>query len=327
MKNNFFLLLLSLFISSKILCQQQLPIKVEVLDETYQELDSTAINVLTDSSNINGFSFTIEQAINIFGEAIDSFFSIENEFNYLSIGKKNSQEFDVLCPIFLPLDNNNNEQFPYSISYKIAGEIGKRILTIQWKNFFAEEQIDFDFVNYQVRIDEESETVDYIYGPSSNNIDEVLALDNLPTIIGIFDNQKNTDEENVDVFFIGGSLLNPKLKYQEDVLDASEFVGPFPRYPRQNTLIRFSKNSVSTHNVSKDNTRLKENKVTDKLEILSDLHILSISIANQSGQTVYQNQNVFGNITLDVSNLGKGIYFTNVVLNNGTNKVLKFLKI
>lgn len=320
MKKQTLLFLLLLFINN--IFSQELPLKVDVLDEQYVELDSTAIVVMKDSIPSEGLNITFSQPINLFGESIDSFFFIE-EILYLIAGNKKNEELDVFCPV----ETANNDSLPYSVSYTISGDLGKRILTIQWKNFFTEEQIEFDFVNYQIRIDEANQTLDYIYGPSSGKIDAILALDEIPLIIGIFDDMANLDEDEVDVYYVGGSLINPRLKYQKDVEEVDEFTGPFPKYPKANTVIRFSKNIVATKDLSLNKTRLKKNIITDKIEIETEVEISKISIMNSSGITMLSDKSRSGNFEYNIFTYAKGIYFIKMELTDGSFQTMKFVKI
>lgn len=324
MKKQTLLFLLILFINN--IFSQELPLKVDVLEGQYVELDSTATVIMKDTIPFGGLNFTLNQPINLFGESLDSFYFIENEVQFIAGGNKKNEELDVFCPIFLPFENTDNDSLPYSISYKISGEVGKRILTIQWKNFFAEEQIEFDFVNYQIRMDEANQTLDYIYGPSSGRIDAILALEDIPVLIGIFDDLASTDEDEVDVYYIGSSLVNPRLKYQKDIDDIDEIKGPFPKYPRTNMVIRFSKNSVATKELSLNKIRLKKNLIADKLEIETDEEISKISIINSSGITMLSDKSRSGNFEYDVFHYTKGIYFIRMELTDGSFQTMKFAK-
>jgi Secretion system C-terminal sorting domain len=168
----------------------------------YQEINNATDlckNILPEN-----MYFTIDTPMKLFGEEVDSFFIYKWDRLNLSLGKKGSKEFDMLVPLNSDLQKSKpTDNLPdFSISYKIEGELGNRVITVQWKNLIpAYLTKPSDNFNFQVVLYEKDQSVEYVFGK--------LPLD--PYIFFIFGSQ----ERLMSIYFMDDftSLSDPIFKF------------------------------------------------------------------------------------------------------------------
>ena len=198
------LLSLVFFLSIGFTFSQNLSFNLSVHKEEYKEIEDAII--IGENEIPFVFGFGLDQPLHLFGAtSVDTFTIIENDIPNVAIGNRDGSTFDVFFPLFIPIINTDIDDRPYSLSYKITGEVGQRTIVFQWKNIIPENDIDNDYLNLQLRINEASNTVDYIYGPysSKTNIKLGLSFDRLPLLSSLIAAYDETKEEETPFIFFG----------------------------------------------------------------------------------------------------------------------------
>ena len=110
---------------------------------------------------------------------------------------------------------DTNQNYVSSISYAVSGSQGNRILKIEFKNLAQSALSNYDFLNYQVWLYENSNKVEYHIGNNSyaNEMGE-----GIPALIGIIN--RNMDTEN-KAYLVKGIPSTPEGQL---ISGESEFV-------------------------------------------------------------------------------------------------------
>ena len=215
------------------------------------------------------------------------------------------------------------------LSYKLEGNIGSRILKIEWKNvgFYSDiddDNISTDFTNFQLWLYEGTNDIEIHFGPNSITQPNLAFDDETGSYVGLFPeydfdndslisngivlsgNPSSPNALSVDSIyanFLNGVIPNGVIyKFTNTAVGISEFTGNFVDvsiYPNPSDgFINFS---------------------SDKME----LSIKSISVLNTSGQTV-KGFNYTSN-AIDISDLNSGIYFVQIKTKSGisTKRLIK----
>jgi hypothetical protein len=100
------------------------------------------------------------------------------------------------------------------ITYKTTGSVGHRIFTIEWKNVGFFRQYFYtgdntDFANFQMRLYEDDQSIEYHYGPSNITQPE-LDYDSTGAFVGLIEKLVfETDQSAGESILLSGNPSNP----------------------------------------------------------------------------------------------------------------------
>lgn len=215
------------------------------------------------------------------------------------------------------------------ISFRLDGDPGSQILKVEWNNtgFFNNSNLE-DFVNFQMWIYEESDVIEFRYGPNEiNNPNQ--SFDGLTGIaVGLFpfvpiDGDAN--DSGQESYILSGDPLNPDIvlintpEDFDNTIDVA-LTGAIP----DGTVYRFSPETLSVNDVSfSAEVDIYPNPTSDFFRIKSDIESYSVQIYNVAGLQI--EQILERKQQYDISNLAAGVYFVKVVSDSGvvTKRLIK----
>ena len=210
------------------------------------------------------------------------------------------------------------------ISYQLDGSAGNRILKIEWKNFgFFEDSTGNDFMNMQLWLYEETNVIEYRYGPNAIN----NPADTFEGLTGFqvelitsfnFDTAMVTD----NAYLLSGNPASPTLVTYlagENIDFELALNGAIPN----GTVYRFLPENLSVTAINKPIINIYPNPATNFVYLQSPNAITGVTIYNALGSIVRECNESFNK--LDVSNLVPGVYIMEVSTDKGKS-VLKFVK-
>ncbi len=333
----FYVLILAL-ISMNIIAQSTF--EVEIFEREYQVLEEETIlnNDLEWDDEV--FSFMLEAPLNYFGDTITHIVEIGTGaiVGFATGESPYAPNFNVgmVSPVALDLASipSADGTTGSPISYHISGELGSRVITIQWKQvgFYREEAIEIDSaskVSFQLIFYEQEQALEFHYGRNEIiNPDEVFAdYGGLLAFAGFltpfteiyaggdigYGIQGNTTDFN---------LVTLNIEQIENEYVEIPIIDP---YPTDGTVIRWTKGAPSSNkNLTQSDIKIYPTAVTDILNIeqAKKPNNLTYHIFNTKGQLV-SNGNMNGDTQLNTTEFSKGLYKI-VFKNNDTNQLSTF---
>ncbi len=190
------------------------------------------------------------------------------------------------------------------ISYKLDGQVGNRILKLEWKNagFYSEgDELGTlnDFVNFQLWLYEGSNNIEMRYGPNKITNPSINYASESGPIVGL------TDYGFSNTFLLSGNPSNPI------VTDSLVFL---TGTPPNGTIYKFSKMVSSTNN---DNQKVAAKISPNPFHVSGVINLKNrnlkngvLKITDINGRLVKTMTNLQSDeITIQRDNLVNGVYF------------------
>jgi len=191
---------------------------------------------------------------------------------------------------------------PISYKYEVLG--GERVLKVQWKNAGFEFGSINDSLNLQIWLFENSQKVQYRYGPSYvANFDSISVIDTAQIGIEIQTN-------SVDMYtMLSGTPANHTLQHSE----FAKFYG----LPPSGTVYEF-RSLISSTNVIKQKNEFSYSVVNDilSIKINPENKLNKLELFDLNGRKL---KSLCSN-TIDITEIQNGLYILVAITNNGIYK-------
>ena len=232
MKNKIILVASAFFLGFSALSQTY---TFSVGTNTYIELDNpTYLTPVGETWDDPEFGFDFPFVFEYFGvnlPALTASYGVGAEL----FGTNSNLQVPIFVPVFCdPIDLGYMSDNPLSsISYKVEGIIGNRILKVQWKNIGFFNQVDqgvtpLDYMNYQAWFYEGTNRIEIRFGASviNNPNDHFESQLGGPAVflISTFD---LITEQMGNTYYLTGNPINPTMNFTTDfdVLTSSSLSG------------------------------------------------------------------------------------------------------
>lgn len=210
------------------------------------------------------------------------------------------------------------------VSYLLEGNVGNRILKIEWKNagFYSEFEIDdisSDFTNFQVWLYESSNDIEIHFGPTSiNNFEESFDEESGPYVAMFPDYNLSTDELLGEGIVVYGDPSNPSQIYVDQFVDLY-----LEGVAAEGTVYKFSLTDTGSNDITSNHNDIYicPNPATNYINFTnnSDAEITHISILNINGQKIIEEE--YNQDAVDISSLTPGVY--NILLHSSEGVYLE----
>jgi len=210
-----------------------------------------------------------------------------------------------------------------NISYKTEGDVGSRILKIEWNNAgFWEDETQNDFINFQMWLYESSNIIEYRYGVSEiNNPANSFEGEAGPVVTLIPSIDLDSGDLIEDAYLLEGTPANPNFVV---VTPGDEYEGDFLQGAiPSGTVYSFNPGTLSSEEYNTIEFKMYPNPVDSELNILLSTQAYNVTFFNSLGQHLSLVENTKG--VFDVSSLNSGIYFVEIKTNTG-NIVKRLIK-
>lgn len=302
-----------------VVCTMNAQYELTVLNETYENLeDATSLNngeIWDDPSFVVPLGFDFQYGSTIINTL---FFSDDNVGGIVSTDDgTNGIPFGVIAPVGQDIiDRGSNTGTSLSpISFVVEGEAGSQIAKIEWNNvgFFEESSLQ-DFMNFQLWLYEEDNSIEFRYGSSEIN-DPANSFEDLGGVqagfILLFD--QGVNELLEDAYILSGDTQGPELliltttEELDDIGDVA-LIGAVP----DGTVYRFSNEALSVDDVNTNpvDFSVYPNPTNDIFKIESKEVDYKLEVYNTSGQQVMNFDSPRD--SYNISNLSEGIYFVKI---------------
>ena len=206
-----------------------------------------------------------------------------------------------------------------NISCQLDSVNNKKILKIQWKNagFYhelADDSISSDYINFQLWLYEESNDIEWHFGPSRISKPNLCYNNYSGTYIALFPMFDHGINAVLGKgYVLTGDPTNPKLLWVDNQ-EPHHIDGTIPN----GTIYRLSRQSIGLDNLNTSEIILSPNPVRESFSILSNNNtpaIEEIIVYNAQGQIV-KKVNFLKN-KIDVSSLIRGVYLVKIITEKG----------
>jgi hypothetical protein len=206
------------------------------------------------------------------------------------------------------------------ISYQLDSLNHKKILKIHWKNagFYhelADDSISSDYINFQLWLYEESNDIEWHFGPSRISKPNLCYNNYSGTYIALFPMFDHGINAVLGKgYVLTGDPTNPKLLWVDNQ-EPHHIDGTIPN----GTIYRLSRQSIGLDNLNTSEIILSPNPVRESFSISSNNNtsaIKEIIVYNAQGQIV-KKVNFLKN-KIDVSELSNGIFYVKLITENKT---------
>ena len=320
--SKFLILIASIFTSVMISAQTASPFYTFSLGtNTYTELDNPTF--LTDSNepwDDPQLTIPFDFPFQFFGNTISAFYtSFGTGTDLYTTNDFNASNTAILTPMLLDVVDRgyNDDASLSSISYKVVGNLGNRILKLQWKNVGLFDDLDLnetstDFLNFQVWFFETSNKIEMHYGPSF-----IADVDFYSDYAVALMKNIGLDNETIeDIHYLSGMSSSPSLNITSDI---DEFLdNSLDGIPAPNTVYIFNpiENTGNVKEIDLNaNVDVYPNPSTTTIAITSDSKIVSAAIKDISGRSLFVESKNFSTISLE--NLDAGNYVLEVQTEKG----------
>lgn len=318
-------------------------LSLEITETPYIELKNP-IYLCRDSIGIK-HNFTIDESIVILDNEIDSFFIMNWSNLHLGLGHKKIKEADLFVPINTALrkEINANDTIGFSISYEITGEIGKRLIKVQWKDVKPKVTVaPNDVFNVQMIIDESDQSVSYHFGNMPAYFNTIFSLFGQGRSLALYfiDNFTSLSAKRIEIYCITPSIQdNKNLVLKKFILLDGQFYdelySPYLAYDHPNANLNFGKKykfylrlntSTLNNEISNSQLHISPNPATDLINLYSNKYssgayeIFNISGLVEANGTIESNQ-------VNIESLPAGLHFVKFISGSGDIQFAKFMKI
>lgn len=300
-------------------------------------LDSAAYNFLTDSISLNNgevwddpeYFIDLDFPLYIY-DSLTPYMAIDDLGNglstyYLDVDK---ELVHGLAPFSADgIDRGTLSGTSLSpLSFKVIGEMGSRILIVEWRNIGSYEELDAlgtlsMFMNYQVWLYEGSNTIEYRYGPSMIDEPEVFYYMEPGPFVGM------AAIEYFDLIYyalqtLEGPASNPTLVNHND--DSNIY--PLTGTPPDGHIYRFGPISTSIQSPTPEKPIvLIAGADHATLALNMDGYSAPVTIYDMQGRTVWSDRNYMPLTPISVQQFMAGMYVIHVETPGGV-QLLKFIR-
>ena len=208
------------------------------------------------------------------------------------------------------------------ISYKLEGNIGSRILKVEWRNVgfyweLVDDNVSTDFTNFQLWLYEGSNTIEMHYGPNSITQPNLSFEDAEGTIVALVPKYDVINDKIVEQngLVLMGDPTAPVLRQISDLAFISNLEGVIPNGTTYQFSLQTTANSEPKLLPLKISMYPNPTKDFINIDYKEGKPINSIQILNSSGQVI--SQIIDANGTIDVSDLNSGIYIIQFTTESG----------
>ena len=213
--------------------------------------------------------------------------------------------------------NSNTSLSP--ISYQTNGELGKKILKIEWQNagFYEDENGDY-YTNLQLWLYEGSNMIEIHHGAS--NVEAIFYLweEDLCALL-----EMDWDTETANGYVLEETDGSYQFGFQnvDDFFEPNTFINP----PQEGSVFRFyPENAIGLIEKEISNIKIFPNPTSDFLSIKNDKKVeMNYKIISIDGRTIIQGKSSKQNMQIDLSSLDAGMYFFH---QNTGAKSISFIK-
>ncbi|MCX7762445.1 MAG: hypothetical protein N2252_06360, partial [Candidatus Kryptonium sp.] len=166
------ILILLVFLTSTSFSQARLKYKFTATTGTYTEItDGSTFSWFGTADSGYSSAVSIGFTFNYNGFNYDSFQVTTNGFLRLGTGLANSPQVNdlggITRRILAPLWDDLAAPAFGNITYKLEGDPGSRVLTVQWKDMRWVKTATTSAINFQVKLYEGTNTIEFVYGPGT----------------------------------------------------------------------------------------------------------------------------------------------------------------
>jgi hypothetical protein len=216
-----------------------------------------------------------------------------------------------------------------SISYKVDGEPGSRIMKGQFKDVgFYNDDEGGSYVNFQFWLYESGGAIEFRYGPSNLTYPlEYLLDDETGPFVGLLNGYNYDLEEFGDLYMLSGDPASPDYIYL-DGLEDEEFPPTLNGQPADGTVYRFAPEVINEVNQTPALVNVKIFPTITRNELfvqLLDSRNITYSIADLSGKIIHGPAVLDAN-RIDVALLNPGMYVIRISEDDQLLHTTKFFK-
>ncbi|HRG65316.1 MAG TPA: T9SS type A sorting domain-containing protein [Saprospiraceae bacterium] len=337
-----YLVLLLCLLCLKAMCQI-FPYQVEYSKQPYLELSNLTI-LCKDSLGKKHF-FTLNEPMKILNEEVDSFYIFDWANLHLNLGNKKTKESDLFVPFNTALRKrlSNTDSVGFSISYNITGDIGNRILKVQWKDVKPKYTVaPNDVFNIQMIINEDDQSVSYHFGPMPPEFNSFFSLfgQNRVPALYFFDDFISFSDTVNEIFHITSPIHDiNKVELAEFILLDGNFTDEqyssfifynCPSVPIEEGLhfkiLPRNLSKVNDIRVDRNKSNINPNPASNSIFLTSDILIDAYyEITNTSG--FIEQKGLIENNNINIEQLSTGLHFLKWVTEKGEVRVNKFVKL
>ncbi|MBK8848861.1 MAG: T9SS type A sorting domain-containing protein [Saprospiraceae bacterium] len=314
---------------------------LEVSTQPYLELENPII-LCKDSIGLRHY-FTLAESMQVLGEEVDSFYIFNWANLHLALGKKKSTEADLFVPINTALRKiiSTSDSIGFSISYEIKGEIGNRLIKVQWKDVKPKKTYKPNEVfNVQMIIDESDHSVSYHFGPMPEYFNTFFSLFLQSRILALYfiDNFKSFDAPRNEIYAIGQSIQDmSKLALTKNIIINGQFndesYSAYLSYDHPNATLnsgqKFKITLLQTQTIdqiSDKNNVIYPNPALDNLYFRNlNREFVEYEIMDRLG-SIIKKGNIDNNF-IDIKELSSGLYFLKLKSENELFEISRFIKL
>lgn len=281
--------------------------RFEVISKSYERFtDGTLLagggnNVFDDPNVRFGIPFPFS-VLNVQVDSLDLGYSLG--VGLLGFNSVDTQQVLITPFEFDAIDRGYEDGISMStISYKIEGATGARILKVQWDSvgsygeWSSTSSILQDYASFQLWLYEGSNDIEFHFGPRSISNPNTFYEGESGPAIGILG---NPDSPYFDPHFIIGNQTNPEL---------IDTIGYFTGEPNENEVFAFTTSTVSVQGVGNNPSSIIAfpNPASNEIMIASDWVGGELTIRDVTGKVVQRDRQVTS--FCPVNYLPKGMYF------------------
>ncbi len=326
----FFLLTLSFV---EIQAQGDYPYAFSTFQEAYTDLQDPVIltDQFWDDFDAQTYEFPLGFEFTFFDQVISSVFIGEFLAEVLYTQQNEMGNANLMLPyngdLMARIDNMGNVLS--SISYKVEGEPGSRIMKGQFKDVgFYNDDEGGSYINFQFWMYESDGAIEFRYGPSNLTYPlEYLLDDETGPFVGLLNGFNEDLEEFGDLYMLSGDPANPEYIYL-DGLEDEEFPPTLNGQPVDGTVYRFGPEIINNLNKTPEflNIKVFPTITARSLNIEGiPFEEITYSILDLSGKTLLKPSRLQGS-SIDVSGLNPGMYLIRFAENGQMFHSEKFIK-
>lgn len=268
------------------------------------------------------FTIPMPFAFSVQGQTVDSFL-LDGLGGSLVGLQNNNPIFAIVAPFEVDIiDRGYDSSVSLStISYKVDGSAGSRILKIEWKEVGSYGEFDNTggilnmYISFQAWIYEGTNVIEYRYGANTINDAPIFYEGETGAVIGTALTDGNT---GLVANLISGTVANPIFGLP---------VLPINGTPANGTIYRLTpiggSSSVAENQLSQS-LKAWPNPVSDVLNLeLKNQEQAELSLYNLQGQKVKQQSLTESRSSLDLSDLPAGAYLIRMEGQSGSLRIIK----
>jgi hypothetical protein len=313
--------------------QVEYPYDFSTFQEAYVDLEDPIIltDQYWDDFDAQTYEFPLGFEFNFFDQPMPSIFIGEFLAEVLYTQQDGMGNNNLMLPyngdLMARVDNMGNVLS--SISYKVEGEAGNRIMKGQFKDVgFYNDDEGGSYVNFQFWLYELDGAIEFRYGPSNLTYPiEYLLDDEAGPFVGLLNGYNYDQEEFGDLYMLSGDPANPDYIYL-DGLEDEEFPPTLSGQPVDGTVYRFGPEIINNLNRTPEILNIKVfPTITARSLNIEGIAFeeITYSIWDLSGKTLWKPSRLQGS-SIDVSGLNPGMYLIRFAENGQMFHSVKFIK-